>query len=767
MDNERIPTMPQGMESDRIPTMPQGMESDRIPTMPQGVEGDRIATMPQGMQAADGRVATMPQQGGSSTQSVQGRFLVTQNITFTGKKGNSFVIEASDIVSADSGESQIYGCRKIGNNEKYVARVLMSVTPQSDPAKLKTREKVIYFLETASGNPYNYILPLIDHATIRIGFKEYFVEVYPYCEEGDLGRRKGNIPYEEIRDKIVPAINTALHAFHSVGLVHRDVKPDNLYYYKGRVVLGDFGITCDLREDGFATDKYKTGTLGYYAPELMSQAAIRASDYYSFGQTIWTLYSGEMMYRNILRMYKDQGVEEQRNQINFAMLKSQYYGLDEISKEDAFFEILIRGLLQYDPTERFDYEKVKRWLAGDRSLSNEIASYKDDNTFTREFRICGKECWDSTDVYKTLCDNWEEGKELLYSGALKDFYASQSYEMARYFDSIMKKYTYHEDENMMEYFNNIGLAETIRFLSDNKVLCWKGQQIVTLKDLGMAANKAIDSYTKGNKQPLMELFELFYSWLIVEWYQEKKNCEESVLNILKDMRDMIAMNNYATLTVIRWASMLFMQAPELVHFDNCNNMTELVDYMLAEPWSMYVKASDESQLLVESVVFLSFLCTMGYQDVAKVFLSKLDDNLCNRYEMLYDFIESVAEGSAKEAVRKHYSSYGPRSFYIWWKNNLSVYEFVGADVLTLKQQIEQVAIHADTPIQKQRATIAELAQLYIKFKQYDVSDIFLEEMGLIVPKGKNNIKAKCIEGVWNYTFLGNVAPIGYKYFMQI
>ena len=70
------------------------------------------------------------------------------------------------------------------------------------------------------------------------------------------------------------------------------------------------------------------------------QAALKASDYYSFGQTLWTLYSGRMMYGDIIQMYKSAGVEEQRNQVNFAMLQNTYYGLEEIRRILSFLKFL-------------------------------------------------------------------------------------------------------------------------------------------------------------------------------------------------------------------------------------------------------------------------------------------------------------------------------------------------------------------------------------------------------------------------------------------
>ena len=304
MSENRIPTMPQ--DEGRIPTRPQAEE--RIPTMPQNEE--RIATVPQ----MDGRVATLPQDDRTATvpqyatsENIRGSLLLDHDCEFIGNYGLRYLLKSRQVVSADSGESQIYECTIEGDTNRYVARILKAITPDSPSEKLMQRSKVIRFLQGISNNPNAHVLPLLDHGTVSINEKSYFVEIYPYCEGGDLGQKKGSISYQMLCEEVVPALNEALNIFHQAGFVHRDIKPDNLYYYKGKVVLGDFGITCELGENNFAIDRTMTGTLGYYAPELMLRAAVKASDYYSFGQTLWTLYSGEMMYQNIFRRFRSEG----------------------------------------------------------------------------------------------------------------------------------------------------------------------------------------------------------------------------------------------------------------------------------------------------------------------------------------------------------------------------------------------------------------------------------------------------------------------------
>lgn len=762
---ERIPTMPQGVSAteERIPTMPQGVSTteERIPTMPQGIsttEG-RIATIPQGMPVSGGRVATVPQQESVRQGIVGGRLLVTSDINFTGDRGNTFVIEASNVISADSGESQIYGCHKIVGDEKYVARVLISITPESDIEKRQTRDKVIRFLDGMSANDESHILPLLEHGTININEKTYFVEIYPFCDEGDLGKRKGQFSYQELKDEVIPAINQALHYFHSSGLVHRDVKPDNLYKYKGKVVIGDFGITCDLREDGFATDRFKTGTLGYYAPELMSQAAIKASDYYSFGQTIWTLYSGEMMYRNVLRRYKEYGLDEQRNQVNFAMLSNTYFGLDEISKSDEFLEILIRGLLQYDPSHRFDYEKVKRWIEGDKSIAHEISDFDAAKTFTRSFKLFGKECWDDGDVCETMSLHWDESVEVLYDGVLKDFYASQSYEHARFLDGIMKNYSVCDNEEAIPFINNIGLAKVILYFSKNKILCWKGSVYQKLNDISVALEKSFEKEEMDN-----DYYGLVYSELIGEWYASMPNQQNDVLETLNELTDLLKTNEYGENIALYWLMYLFAEEDKLQK-ERCNDLQSYVRLLLAEKNKIY--GAGDNLPIVDDYSVLGLLCAWGYSETVKLFHLNMEKDYATRYEMFFDFIEQQMDNDEdKKIVSNYYFEYGPKAYLNWWKNNLQLYEFNGSVCKSLEQSIRLISVDKDASISEQRVELEKLQAVAQKFVNCMDADLFIGRIG-IQGTNENYIFTSKLSGVWQYEFLGQSAPIGFKYFIEL
>ena len=104
---------------------------------------------------------------------------------------------------------------------------------------------------------------------------------------------EGPLPEQRVRQLAVDLLG-ALHAAHSIGIVHRDVKPSNvLFTDDGRVKLADFGIakSADLLDQTMTGQL--VGTPAYLAPErLRGDEASPASDIYSVGVVLYEALTG-------------------------------------------------------------------------------------------------------------------------------------------------------------------------------------------------------------------------------------------------------------------------------------------------------------------------------------------------------------------------------------------------------------------------------------------------------------------------------------------
>jgi serine/threonine protein kinase len=112
-----------------------------------------------------------------------------------------------------------------------------------------------------------------------------------------LVHRKGQLPVPEalryLRDAVTGLADAAL-----AGIIHRDVKPANLFLVDGRVTLTDFGLALPVDADARLTQEgLVVGTPHYIAPELARGGeADEVSDIYSLGATFYELLTGSPPY---------------------------------------------------------------------------------------------------------------------------------------------------------------------------------------------------------------------------------------------------------------------------------------------------------------------------------------------------------------------------------------------------------------------------------------------------------------------------------------
>ena len=175
--------------------------------------------------------------------------------------------------------------------------VAIKLLPPHLASRPDERDRFLQEARTAAGLSHPNIVPI--HLVEARGELVFFVMGFVDGETlRDRVERAGPLP-PRLAVKLLQEVAWALGAAHQRGVIHRDVKPDNIMIERAteRAVVTDFGIALGSRGGrggaGQSTDGSVTGTARYMSPEQACGSPVDArSDLYSLGATFFYALTG-------------------------------------------------------------------------------------------------------------------------------------------------------------------------------------------------------------------------------------------------------------------------------------------------------------------------------------------------------------------------------------------------------------------------------------------------------------------------------------------
>lgn len=191
----------------------------------------------------------------------------------------------------------VYHARNISEREQEVALKVLIEKKGSTPTMELLRKEALALISAR----HRYVIRLDDFHSLD-GICYLAMELAPL---GDLRRyiaTKGKPLSNKQAEAYLLQSAEALEYVHKAGILHRDIKPDNLLVVDDKNVrLGDFGVALLPGETSSIEDLQKgIGTLSYMSPEVFEGTHYDVrSDLYSLGLTFFEAISGVHPFENV------------------------------------------------------------------------------------------------------------------------------------------------------------------------------------------------------------------------------------------------------------------------------------------------------------------------------------------------------------------------------------------------------------------------------------------------------------------------------------
>jgi serine/threonine protein kinase len=207
----------------------------------------------------------------------------------------------------------------------------------SDEEKEEVRERFRLEAKAAARLTHPHILTV--HDILAADERQFIVMEYL---EGKTLRdilAERTLSAEEVMS-IAPMISEALQYAHSHGIIHRDIKPDNIFVMEnGNIKVADFGIAKMLKVSDRTHTDVIMGTPNYIAPELVKGMPYdHRVDIFSLGVTLYEILAGRRPfdadndYAIIFKVASEEPVplEEYREDLPLNLVHAVHHALQKI-----------------------------------------------------------------------------------------------------------------------------------------------------------------------------------------------------------------------------------------------------------------------------------------------------------------------------------------------------------------------------------------------------------------------------------------------------
>lgn len=333
-----------------------------------------------------------------------------------------------------------------------------------------------------------------------------FWEINEYMSGGTLG---DILPVKDVAlfKELVEKITETIHACHKNNIIHRDIKPVNIFFRNAdrkEVVLGDFGIASPV-QDG---ENYRVTTVArtstYAAPELFTNIDNYTTldnkvDFYALGISLLEMWIGDDPFKGIM-------------QFNIMRIKTE--GRVSIPSDiRADIEMLIKGLITTEPPKRWGYEEVKKWLRGEtvkvhyHTQDIKFAPYDFDG-------MQGIQVNNPKELAHHMERNPQKAAKQLYSHSISEWIKSASQDMySEVFDIVERAYPNTSEANI-----EAGITKAIYLLDKDRAFkSYDGSEWQTSEDLGAHVEQHHAFYKNG----LSNLSAKLYLFLEARGFQDR------------------------------------------------------------------------------------------------------------------------------------------------------------------------------------------------------------------------------------------------------